>query len=313
MKKISFLIAAHNEEKIIAKALKSVINLPYKDYEVLIGLDGCTDRTKEIVESFAIKSKKIKYYELNLRKGKTSVINELIKKAAGEIIIIQDADWIFYVKDPNSLKRFLSIFEDPKVGGIAESFPVEWDYKKLSKANFTYKMVAYSTFLWMKFQKEKLTVKKKDLFYIKNPTMFLTNIFRKKLYKENISLGDDFERTQYIFKKRYDVVLFPQEEMPRMIATYNKINFGDFFKQKIRTAIARKQLNESNVMQTSVKEYYFPSIWFIFINSWKVSFYIGILMSFWIFITSLATFLSKFKNMDTKGGWTLRADRTKTI
>ena len=308
-KKISFLMAAHNEEKIIAKALKKAINLPYKNYEILIGLDGCTDRTKEIVEFFSKKSKKIKYYELNLRKGKTSVINELIKKAEGEIIVIQDADWIFYVKDAKSLQKFLSVFDNPKVGGIAESFPVEWERSRLHGAGMTYRMVAYSTFLWMKFQKEKLAVQKKDLLYVKNSKMFLTNIFRKKLYKENISLGDDFERTQYIFKKGYDVVLFPQEEMPRMIATYNKISFKDFFKQKIRTAIARRQLKESNVMQVNMKEYYLPSIWFIFINSWKISFSMGLLMSFWIFITSFATFLSKFKNMDTKKGWTLRAKR----
>lgn len=307
--KISFLMAAHNEEKIISKSLDSLLKLPCEDYEVIIGLDGCTDRTLDIVKKYTQKSKRFKYKELNLRQGKPAVINSIIEMARGEVIVIQDADWVFKVKDANSLKKFLSVFDNQKVGGIAESFPVEWERSRLRRVNITYKMVAYSTFLWMKFQKEKLAVQKKDLLYIKNPHMFLTNIFRKKLYRQNISLGDDFERTQYIFKKGYNIVLFPQEEMPRMIATYNKINFKDFFKQKIRTAIARKQLKESDVMDVNIQEYYLPSVWFIFINSWKISFYIGALMSFWIFITSFATFLSKFKNIDTKKGWTLRAQR----
>ena len=301
-------MAAHNEEKIIAKSLENLVSLPYEDYEILIGLDGCTDKTKEIVEKFSKISGKIKYYNLNLRKGKPSVINYLIKKSSGEIIIIQDADWIFKVKDAKSMNNFLSIFNNRKIGGIAESFPVEWN-DNLKKGNLTYKMVAYSTFLWMKFQKERLAEEKGSLFYVKNPTMFLTNVFRKKLYKENISLGDDFERTQDIFNRGYEIVLFPQETMPRMISSYRKINFKDFFKQKIRTAVARKQLNKTKRMQTSLRNYYIPSVWFILVNGWKTSFYIGLLMTAWIFLTSFATFLSIFKTLDTKKGWTLRAKR----
>src|SRR3989344_464119 len=107
--KISFLIAAHNEEKIIAKTLKNLISLPYKNYEVILGLDGCTDKTEEIVKSFEKKSKKIRHYNLNIREGKPAVINKIIKKAKGEIMIINDADWIFRVKDKDSLKQLLDI------------------------------------------------------------------------------------------------------------------------------------------------------------------------------------------------------------
>ncbi len=308
-RKISFLIAAHNEGKIISKSLDNLLKLPYKNYEIIIGLDGCTDNTLEIVKSYAKKSNKFKYKELNLRLGKPAVIEEIIKSATGEIIIIQDADWIFNASTEKKLKEFLSVFEDRNVGGIAESFPVEWSREKLKKGNHVYRMVAYSSFLWMNFQKEKLTKKHRNFLLVKNPTMFMTNIFRKKLYKKNISLGDDFERTHYIFNKGYKIIVFNQENMPRMIATYNKINFRDFFKQKIRTAIARRQLNENRQMSVNIKNYYFPSVLFIFLNSWRISLYIGILMSFWILITSFATLISKFKKLNTKKGWELRAQR----
>jgi len=52
MKKISFLISAHNEEKIIGRTLENLINLPYENYEIILGLDGCTDNTERIVKSF---------------------------------------------------------------------------------------------------------------------------------------------------------------------------------------------------------------------------------------------------------------------
>ena len=132
-------------------------------------------------------------------------------------------------------------------------------------------------------------------------------------YKKNVSLGDDFERTQHIFNSGQDIVLFPQEDMPRMLATYGKISFKDFFKQKVRTAIARRQLKENKQMSVNIKNYYFPAVWFIFKESWKISIYIGFLMSFWILTTSFATLLSKFKDSDTKKGWMLRADRSKAV
>ena len=54
--KISFLIAAHNEEKIIGKTLENLLRLPYSNFEVIIGLDGCTDNTEKIVKNYCEKS-----------------------------------------------------------------------------------------------------------------------------------------------------------------------------------------------------------------------------------------------------------------
>ncbi len=72
-RKISFLIPAHNEEKIIGKTLDNLFNLPYNNYEVIIGLDGCTDNTEQIVRKFRKKSNRFGYYKFDLRKGKPAV------------------------------------------------------------------------------------------------------------------------------------------------------------------------------------------------------------------------------------------------
>ena len=308
-RKISFLIAAHNEEKIISKTLDSLLNFPYANYEVIIGLDGCTDNTEKIVKKYCKKSKKFKYYNLNLRQGKPAVIDSIIKKAKGEIIIINDADWIFKIKDKQSLKQFLSTFDDPKIGGIAESFPVEWDIKKLKNCNLGYKMVAYSSYFWLSYQKEKLTLLKNKKLYLKEPTMFLTNIFRKKLYQADFSLGDDFERTRNIMNKNYEIIIFPEEHMPRMIAVYSKIPVKDLFKQKVRTAIARKQLEKTGKLKADKKSYYIPATMYIFKNAWKKSISIGSMITFWIFIATLGTLIAKFKKIGTKKGWMMRINR----
>lgn len=307
---ISFLIAAHNEEKIIGKTLKNLLELPYDNYEVILGLDGCTDRTEDIVKEFCKKSKRFRYYKLNLRQGKTAVINQIIKNAKGEIVIINDADWLFTAKSKESLKKFFSVFDDAKVGSIAESFPVEWQEEKIRKGNLGYKMVAYSSYFWLEFQKKNFTYRKGDndndkLLYLKEPTMFLTNIFRRKLYKENFSLGDDFERTKDIMDAGYKIVIFDDINMPRMKCIYDKISLRDLFRQKKRTATARRQIKGEQKVNTG--NYYLSALQYMLKESWKKGIGIGMIVLLWIFLTLVATAMSKFKKLDTKSGWRLRA------
>jgi len=303
MKKISFLVAAHNEEKIIGKTLENLIKIPYDNYEIIIGLDGCTDKTEEIVKLFSEKSKKIKYFKLNLRQGKNAVINSIIKKASGEIIIVNDADWLFQ-GSKEQFGRMIRLFDNPEVGGMSESLPLEWNKEIMQNCNIGFRMVAYSSYLWYEFQKEKFTKNADGLSILKEPALFITNIFRKEIYEDNSSLADDFERTRDIMKKGFFVII--GKDVPKMNPIYNKVAIKDLFRQKIRTAMARNQLKaEGNVGQA----YYLSSALYILGNSWKFGINIGIMMLFWVVITSLATIIAKFKKLNTKEGWMMRMER----
>lgn len=71
---ISILVPAHNEEVTICDTIKSLLDLEYKNYEIIIIDDGSKDNTsKELIECFAMKkvSKKI---DSTL---KTSIIKEV--------------------------------------------------------------------------------------------------------------------------------------------------------------------------------------------------------------------------------------------
>lgn len=301
MKKISFLMAVHNEEKILEKSLTHLSkNIPYNNYEVLIGLDGCTDNSLNIVKKFSIEEpKKFKYFILNERNGKPPVINYIIKKAKGSIIIINDADWMFTSQDKNGIIKLVSIFNDKRIGGIAESFPAELDAKMSFSHKFGYKMVLCSSYYWFKYQKKNYCKFSKNIGVITSPNMWLTNIFRKELFIENTSLGDDFERTQNIYKQGKHIALFNNSYSPRMIAIYNNISIIDLFNQKIRTAIARKQLdigdNHTSLIGYMIKE------------SIKDKMFVPTFS--WIVLTSLATVCSKFKNEGTQEAWNRRVRR----
>lgn len=305
--KLSFLIAAHNEEKIMRKTLSHFLQFPYESYEVILGLDGCTDKTEEIVKEFCRKSKKFKYYKLNLRKGKPAVINLLSKKATGDLIIINDADWFFAVKSRKQLEKYLEVFKDKKVGGVAESFPIEFYENNPNKGNLGYKMVSYSAYYWLDYQKKRFTYLENGLRYVRKPKLFMTNILRRSLYEDVDSLGDDFERSIKIMKRGYKIVLFDDPSMPRMKALYNKITIRDLFKQKIRTAKAREQIEERD--EPIGMGYYFDSIVYMLFRSIGDGFYAGSTTFLWIVLTTFATFYSKLKNFNTREGWTLRAAR----
>lgn len=306
--KISFLIPANNEEKVIGNALDNLSKMPYDNLEVLIGLDRCIDNTKYIVDSYKSKIKSLKSFELESKNGKPQVIDYLMEYVDGDIIIIHDADWQFKVTSKESFLKYLSVFNDYEIGGIAESFPVEYDIKS-SKSNFWFRVVSLSHFFWMKYQKDYLTSFKKGYKTLNDPTMFLTNIFRKSLYQKNYSLADDFERSKNIMDQGYSIAIFDDLKMPRFVSTYHKINLRDLFKQKRRTSIARKQLKKIHEIDLPLLKYTFPVLFYMLKESFKESIFSGIKVGLWILINIIAKLSTIFSSLSSKKGWNMRASR----
>ena len=112
---ISLLIAVHNEEKVIKAKLENSLALDYPPgkLQILIASDASTDRTDEIVQSFADRG-----VILNLvpdGKGKVNALDDSVPLATGEILVISDADSI-YASD--ALRKLVRNFADPQVGAV---------------------------------------------------------------------------------------------------------------------------------------------------------------------------------------------------
>lgn len=303
--KISFLMAVHNEEKIISKTLNNLISLPYKNYEVILGLDGCTDKTEKIVKSFEEKSNKLKHYNLNIRQGKPAVINKIIKKATGEIIIINDADWIFRVKNKESLKEMLKVFDNPKVGCIADSFSVQYPARK--EAGILEIGVMMQNQIWIDYVKSKgERIDNSWIIVNKNFSPLLVNIFRKELYRPNQTLGDDFERFYDIINFDSDVLATNDENLPRMITVGETYKLRELIKIKERTALARNQLK---VMGRPIKLLSSRFFFYIIKRMPFMSFkeFIGFSLLNLAFL--LGSIKSRKKKISTKDGWKMRMTR----
>ncbi len=112
--KVSMLIAAHNEEKVIEEKIKNSFDLdfPNKQLEILIGSDASSDRTNAIVAKYA---PNVKLLAFTQRAGKASVLNQLAPQAQGDILVFCDANTMLL---KNALQKLLAHFEDPSVGCV---------------------------------------------------------------------------------------------------------------------------------------------------------------------------------------------------
>lgn len=118
---VTILIGAYNEEGIIREKLENMLALDYpKDkLEIMVGSDGSTDRTNDIVREFADKG--VVLDASTERRGKCGVLYRCVPKARGEIIVFSDADAMY---PPDALKKLVRGFADERVGCIEG---VRWD------------------------------------------------------------------------------------------------------------------------------------------------------------------------------------------
>jgi len=105
--KISVIIPAHNEEKVIEATLKAVSNQTYPDYEVIVVNNNCTDSTPTIVSLFP----DIKLVSEH-RKGTMWACERGRTEAKGEIIVRMDADCL---PEPDWLAKGVIHFKDSRV------------------------------------------------------------------------------------------------------------------------------------------------------------------------------------------------------
>ncbi|MFA5073046.1 MAG: glycosyltransferase [Nitrospirota bacterium] len=118
LKTISVLIPMHNEEKVAANILDVLLLADYdKDKMEIIPMnDFSEDRTREIVDAYAQQYPFIKpLHRYEGERGKPAALNDAIKQATGEIIIVFDAD---YLPPRGILKNIAVSFQDPEVGAV---------------------------------------------------------------------------------------------------------------------------------------------------------------------------------------------------
>lgn len=117
--RISILTPSFNSEKTIAKAISSVENQGYADYEHIIMDAGSTDATVEELK----KHPHVKWRS-EPDKGQSDAINKAFSMSTGDIIGNLNAD-DYYL--PGAFDTILKAFNDPKVSFVVGRVRIEPD------------------------------------------------------------------------------------------------------------------------------------------------------------------------------------------
>ncbi|MGO9598655.1 MAG: glycosyltransferase family 2 protein [Isosphaeraceae bacterium] len=112
---VSVLIVAHDEEQVIEERVQNALAMDYPAdrLEIVFALDGCTDRTASIVQSY--QSRCVRVLEFPARRGKSATLNDAFEELVGEIVLLSDANTQI---DPTAAHRLVRWFRLPDVGVV---------------------------------------------------------------------------------------------------------------------------------------------------------------------------------------------------
>ena len=113
---VAVMIPAYNEAAVIEQKVLNCLeqNYPRDKLQVLVGSDGSTDGTDELVN--AIPDDRVKLIRLGGRNGKPLVLNQLFELTTENVVVISDANITW---DKQALKMACRHFADPKVGVVS--------------------------------------------------------------------------------------------------------------------------------------------------------------------------------------------------
>ena len=96
---LSIIVTAHNEERSLEPALRSLLDLRYPDYEVIFVNDRSSDRTGEIAERLSADDPRLNVLQIDELPpgwfGKPHAAQRGADAATGEVLLFTDADVTF--------------------------------------------------------------------------------------------------------------------------------------------------------------------------------------------------------------------------
>jgi cellulose synthase/poly-beta-1,6-N-acetylglucosamine synthase-like glycosyltransferase/peptidoglycan/xylan/chitin deacetylase (PgdA/CDA1 family)/spore germination protein YaaH len=116
--RVAVLIPAFNEETVIVRTIRSILNSDYKNLHIIVIDDGSIDRTAEVArEAYAAEIAAGHVQVLSKTNGgKAAALNFALERMTEEIYIGIDADTVIAT---DAISKLIPHFEDPRLGAIA--------------------------------------------------------------------------------------------------------------------------------------------------------------------------------------------------
>ena len=104
--KVSVIIATHNHAHFLPRAISSVKEQTYQDYELIIVNNGSTDNTEQVIKE--LQWEKLRYVHQENTGSVAGPRNTGLKVANGDYAAFLDSDDVWY---PDKLEKVMSILE----------------------------------------------------------------------------------------------------------------------------------------------------------------------------------------------------------
>ncbi len=114
---VSIMIPAHNEESVIANTVENIMQIDYPAFEIIVIDDRSSDNTAAVINELASKHANLKALirDKDAFPGKSAVLNDALKIADGDAILVFDAD---ATVEPDFLKKLVPNLEPADVGAV---------------------------------------------------------------------------------------------------------------------------------------------------------------------------------------------------
>jgi cellulose synthase/poly-beta-1,6-N-acetylglucosamine synthase-like glycosyltransferase len=145
---VTVIVAAHDEEDVIARRLENLLALDYPTelLEIVVASDASSDRTDAIVEEFAAREPRVRLVRAP-RGGKVAAQNLAVAQTESEVVAFSDANATWA---PDALRLLVRAFADPDVAYVCGRL-------RLERADGTNREGAYWRFeMWLRAQESLL-------------------------------------------------------------------------------------------------------------------------------------------------------------
>jgi glycosyltransferase involved in cell wall biosynthesis len=244
---VSIIMTCFNGEEFLEKAIKSILNQTYSNWELIFFDNNSNDNSKKILEKF--KDKRIKYFKNNKKTNLGEVRELSYNKCNGDFISFLDVDdtWV-----KNKLTEQVKVFFNPNIDLVfTNCFILE--ERNMNNKNL---YLRHNKIFNKKLYLEDIL----KSYYVDNPlTVWITLMIRSSILKQ----------MNYVFNKKYhiisdfDLVMRLAEKnkilgINKPLATYRMHNNNESYLRKKDQLIELKKWTNTN----KKKEIYLQSLVF---------------------------------------------------
>ena len=114
---VTVMIPCHNEESVIEHTVANILSMKYEHFEVIVIDDRSTDNTANVIKKIAEHFDKVTALirDKEAFPGKSAVLNDAMKIAKGDAILVFDAD---ATVEPDFLSKLVPELEPKDVGAV---------------------------------------------------------------------------------------------------------------------------------------------------------------------------------------------------